>query len=28
MGCAIETKNGSQRICKDGPIFRSEDLQW
>jgi dihydroorotate dehydrogenase electron transfer subunit len=27
MGCAIETKNGSQRICKDGPIFRSEDLQ-
>jgi dihydroorotate dehydrogenase electron transfer subunit len=26
MGCAIKTKKGMQRICKNGPIFRSEDL--
>jgi hypothetical protein len=28
MGCAIKTKKGMQRICKNGPIFRSEDLLW
>jgi dihydroorotate dehydrogenase electron transfer subunit len=25
-GCAIKTKKGMQRICKNGPIFKSEDL--
>lgn len=28
MGCSIETKNGPKRICKDGPVFRSEELLW
>ncbi|NLC72501.1 MAG: dihydroorotate dehydrogenase electron transfer subunit [Ruminococcaceae bacterium] len=28
MGCSIETKNGSRRVCKDGPVFYSEDLLW
>jgi dihydroorotate dehydrogenase electron transfer subunit len=26
MGCAIKTRKGNQRICKNGPIFKSEDL--
>jgi dihydroorotate dehydrogenase electron transfer subunit len=26
MGCSIKTKKGPQRICKNGPIFKSEDL--
>jgi dihydroorotate dehydrogenase electron transfer subunit len=28
MGCAIKTKKGNQRICKNGPIFMSDDLLW
>jgi dihydroorotate dehydrogenase electron transfer subunit len=28
MGCPIETKNGSQRVCKEGPVFPSEVLLW
>jgi dihydroorotate dehydrogenase electron transfer subunit len=28
MGCAIKTKKGVQRICKNGAIFKSEDLLW
>lgn len=28
MGCSIETKNGPKRICKDGPVFESEELLW
>lgn len=28
MGCSIETKSGSKRICKDGPVFESEELLW
>jgi len=28
MGCSIETKKGYRRICKEGPVFRSEDLIW
>lgn len=28
MGCSIETKEGPKRICKDGPVFGSEDLLW
>jgi hypothetical protein len=28
MGCSIKTKKGPQRICKNGPIFKSEDLLW
>ncbi|MDR3163687.1 MAG: dihydroorotate dehydrogenase electron transfer subunit [Mycoplasmataceae bacterium] len=28
MGCSIKTKKGEKRICKNGPIFFSEDLLW
>ena len=26
MGCAIRTPHGMKRVCKDGPVFRKEDL--
>lgn len=26
MGCTIQTKNGSKRVCKEGPVFKKEDL--
>ena len=28
MGCTISTNNGPKRVCKDGPVFRKEDLPW
>jgi dihydroorotate dehydrogenase electron transfer subunit len=28
MGCSLETKTGSRRVCKDGPVFESEELLW
>lgn len=28
MGCSIKTRNGNKRICKDGPVFRSEEILW
>ncbi len=28
MGCAIQTKEGAKRVCKDGPVFRREVLIW
>jgi dihydroorotate dehydrogenase electron transfer subunit len=28
MGCSIQTKNGPQRICRNGPVFYSKDLLW
>ena len=28
MGCSIETKAGKKRICKEGPVFRKEELAW
>ena len=28
MGCSIETANGPKRVCKDGPVFKKEDLLW
>ena len=27
-GCSIQTKNGPRRICKDGPVFKKEELIW
>ena len=27
-GCSIETKNGPKRVCKDGPVFKKEELIW
>lgn len=28
MGCAIETKKGYKRICKEGPVFLKEEVLW
>ncbi len=28
VGCTIETKNGLRRVCKDGPVFRKEEILW
>jgi len=28
MGCSIHTKAGSQRVCKEGPVFDKEVLLW
>ena len=28
MGCTIETAHGPKRICKEGPVFRKEELIW
>ena len=28
MCCSVETADGSKRICKDGPVFRKEELIW
>jgi dihydroorotate dehydrogenase electron transfer subunit len=28
MGCTMETKNGYKRVCKEGPVFKKEELRW
>lgn len=28
MGCTIETQNGYKRVCKDGPVFKKEEVIW
>ena len=28
MGCSLMTAHGAKRICKDGPVFRKEELVW
>lgn len=28
MGCSIETHSGPKRVCKEGPVFRKEELIW
>ena len=28
MGCTIQTANGAKRVCKDGPVFRREEILW
>lgn len=28
VGCTIETKSGLRRVCKDGPVFRKEEIVW
>ena len=28
MGCSTKTKNGNKRICKDGPVLRTEEILW
>ena len=27
-GCSIQTKIGPRRVCKDGPVFKKEELIW
>ena len=28
MGCTVKTKNGLRRVCKEGPVFSSEEVIW
>ena len=28
MGCSIKVRDGYKRVCKDGPVFRSDELVW
>ena len=28
MGCSVRTKDGYKRVCKDGPVFRTEEIPW
>jgi dihydroorotate dehydrogenase electron transfer subunit len=28
MGCSIMTKTGAKRVCKEGPVFKKEDVVW
>ena len=28
MGCSCETKYGSKRICKDGPVLDMDEIVW
>ena len=26
MGCSIETTNGPKRVCKEGPVFKADEV--
>ncbi len=28
MGCSLQTKEGTKRVCKEGPVFKKEVLLW
>lgn len=28
MGCSKKTRTGYKRVCKDGPVFRKEEILW
>ena len=28
MGCTVQTTGGPKRVCKEGPVFRKEELPW
>jgi dihydroorotate dehydrogenase electron transfer subunit len=28
LGCVTKTKNGYKRVCKEGPVFTSEEIVW
>ena len=28
MGCSTKTRNGNKRICKEGPVLRTEEILW
>jgi dihydroorotate dehydrogenase electron transfer subunit len=28
LGCVVKTKNGLERVCKEGPVFNAKYLIW
>ena len=28
QGCSVKTKHGYKRVCKDGPLFKAEEICW
>jgi dihydroorotate dehydrogenase electron transfer subunit len=28
LGCAVKTKSGYERVCKEGPIFEAQEIVW
>jgi len=28
LGCVVKTRNGLERVCKEGPVFNAEDIIW
>lgn len=28
LGCVIKTKSGYKKVCKDGPVFDSKEIEW
>ena len=28
LGCVVKTKNGFQRVCKEGPVFDAQEIIW
>jgi dihydroorotate dehydrogenase electron transfer subunit len=28
LGCVVKTKTGYQRVCKEGPVFRADEIVW
>ncbi|MBQ1406763.1 MAG: dihydroorotate dehydrogenase electron transfer subunit, partial [Eubacterium sp.] len=28
MGCSLKTKHGMKRVCKDGPVFDAQEIEW
>ena len=28
QGCAVRTKDGYKLVCKDGPVFRADEIDW
>ena len=28
LGCAVNTSEGFKRVCKEGPVFKAEDIIW
>jgi dihydroorotate dehydrogenase electron transfer subunit len=28
LGCAVNTRNGFKRVCKEGPVFPIDEIIW
>ena len=28
LGCVVKTKTGYRRVCKEGPVFNSDEIVW